>query len=478
EKTIGFINPKTKSETWMVVNAIPLFLSGQKIPNQVFVTLNDITQLKQIEKELRNSELRYRTLIQNSPAGIYQADVFGNTVYSNERLCSITGLEFDSMTRDGWIKAIHPEDQDEVVRRWREYVQSGGRWTMEYRQINQKTNQASWVYDEAVELLNEEGKRIGFIGSVVDLTEQKVAEEKLIKSEEKYRLLTENMKDVIWTLDTQTLRFTYISPSVESLRGFSVEEVLSGTLADALTEEGAQSITKLISEKTEEFNRGVITSDDFLTFEIPQPRKDGSLTWTEVITSLHPNPETGHLDLHGVTRDINERKTYENNLRKNEEKYRLLTENMKDVIWTLDTETMKVTYMSPSIEKLRGFTVEEAMEQGISDKLLNTGPEIVKALMQQQIAEFLKNPDGPEKYYTQEFKQLRKDGSTIWTEIVINYFLNKETGHVEMKGVSRDISDRKKSESERQCLFEIMQGVSRCKDLQQFLQLIHQMLAQ
>ncbi len=342
ERTIYFINPKNNKETWMVVDAIPQFRNNEKTAYRIFVTLNDITQLKQIEKELRNSELRYRTLIQNSPAGIYQADVQGNVTYANEQLCNITGLDFDSMIGTGWINGIHPDDQDQVVQRWQEFVQTGGRWTLEYRQLNQKSGQISWVYDEAVELLNEEGIRIGFIGSVVDLTEQKVAEEKLVKSEEKYRLLTENMKDVIWTLDT---------------------------------------------------------------------------------------------------------------------------------------ETKKITYMSPSIEKLRGYTVEEAMEQGIADKLLNANPETINALMQQQISEFLKNPDGPEKYYTQEFRQQTKDGGIIWTEIITNCFFNKETGHVELKGVSRDISERKQSELERQSLFEIMQGLSRSKNLDQFLQLIHQVLS-
>lgn len=339
ERTLGVYNLRKKQELWAVVNAIPQFRGTDRKPFMVFVTLQDITQLKQIEKELRNSELRYRTLIQNSPAGIYQADTQGNLLYSNDRLCAITGLDFDSMNGAGWVKAVHPDDQKEVVQRWQDFVQNGGRWSSEYRQLNQKTKQISWVYDEAVELLDGEGKRIGFIGSIVDLTEQKIAEEKLTKSEEKYRLLTENMKDVIWTLDT---------------------------------------------------------------------------------------------------------------------------------------ETMQITYMSPSIEKLRGFTVEEAMAQGISAKLLNAGTETIKTIMGKQISEFLKDPYGPEKYYTQEFQQLRKDGSTIWTEIITNYFINHETGHVELKGVSRDISERKQSELERQALFEVMQGLSRSKNLDQFLRSIHQ----
>ena len=342
QKTLGVYNTIKKKASWVVVSAIPQFREGEQKPYQVFVILNDITLLKQIETELRNSELRYRTLIQNSPAGIYQTDIYGNVTYVNDRLCNIYGLDRNDMLGTGWENGIHPDDRAEVDRRWLAFVQSGGKWSLEYRLLNQKTGQISWVYDEAVELLDEEETRIGYIGLVVELTDQKIAEEKLIKSEEKYRLLAENMKDVIWTLDT---------------------------------------------------------------------------------------------------------------------------------------ETMKVTYMSPSITKLRGFTVEEAMSQGIGQKLHNMDSETVSSMIKQQISEFLKDPDGPVKYHTQEFKQLKNDGSVIWTEIITNCFINPETGHVELKGVSRDISERKQSELERQSLFEIMQGLNRSKDLDQFLLLVHQVLS-
>lgn len=304
--------------------------------------MTDISMLKQVEKELRESESRYRTLIQNTPAGIYQTDAQGSLVYLNERICNLAGLTYDEMTGTGWLKAIHPEDREKVTQRWHDFIKTGGKWSMEYRLLNQKMEISTWVYDEAVEVVDESGLRIGFIGSKINLTEQKTTEDRLKKSEEKYRLLTENMKDVIWTLDT---------------------------------------------------------------------------------------------------------------------------------------ETMQITYMSPSIEKLRGFTVEEVMAQNIDQKLFNFDSAEIKAVIKKQIADYLQNPDAAQKYYVNEFLQSTKDGHTIWVEIITNYFLNPETGHVEMKGVSRDITDRKKAELERRSLFEIMQGLGSSKDLHEFLKLIHHQLS-
>jgi len=140
------------------------------------------------------------------------------------------------------------------------------------------------------------------------------AEEALRAEEEKYRILTESMKDVVWTLDTETLRFLYVSPSVEELRGFTPEEIMAEPLDAALTPEAAVSLKTLIRQRAEAFRAGHETTARFYTDVVQQPRKGGSTVWTEVISSYHLDEKTGHVVARAVTRDIATRKRVEDEL--------------------------------------------------------------------------------------------------------------------------------------------------------------------
>ncbi len=113
------------------------------------------------------------------------------------------------------------------------------------------------------------------------------AEESLRASEARYRFLTENMVDVVWTLDPKTGRFTYVSPSVEQLRGYTPEEVMAEPVDAALVGEGR--------------------SPRILSVRIDQPRRDGSLVPTEVVTKLITDDDGRIVEVLGVTRDISDR---------------------------------------------------------------------------------------------------------------------------------------------------------------------------
>ena len=125
------------------------------------------------------------------------------------------------------------------------------------------------------------------------LLSAKLADQALRKSEEQYRLLAENMKDVVWVLDTQTLYFTYMSPSVKELRGYTAEEVLKAPMTDALMPEISQYLVSNFGKRVELFLNGQAPTDKYYIDEIEQPTKEGSSVWTEVITNYYINPVTG-----------------------------------------------------------------------------------------------------------------------------------------------------------------------------------------
>ena len=146
-------------------------------------------------------------------------------------------------------------------------------------------------------------------------------EESLKKREEQYRILTENIKDVVWILDVDTLRFRYVSPSVYKMRGYSAEEILAQPVTHAMLPAVSELWVQRIRARVEDFRMGRQPPDRFYTDELEQPCKDGSSIWVEVISSYYFNPENERFEVRGVTREISARKQVEDALRRSEEKF-------------------------------------------------------------------------------------------------------------------------------------------------------------
>lgn len=141
---------------------------------------------------------------------------------------------------------------------------------------------------------------------------EKDTEAALRQSEERYhslfRLLAENVSDVIWILDLEAGKFRYVSPAVERMRGYRAAEVLAQDLVAALTPASYQFIQAVTPDRLKAFHAG---SRSYYVDELEQPCKDGSTVWTEATTSFRLNEDNGRLEVYGVSRNIHERKCNE-----------------------------------------------------------------------------------------------------------------------------------------------------------------------
>lgn len=136
-------------------------------------------------------------------------------------------------------------------------------------------------------------------------TQLRTAMQQLRRSEERHRLLADNASDVIWTMDAQG-RFTYVSPSVQRLRGYTVQEVLAQSMDEALTPESAAIAHQVFGRSFRCLQKGLPVPD--FRGELEQPCKDGSTVWTELTVSGMVNAEGSFVGFLGVTRDITERR--------------------------------------------------------------------------------------------------------------------------------------------------------------------------
>ena len=148
-----------------------------------------------------------------------------------------------------------------------------------------------WVYT----LRREEGHR-------------KDAEEKLKKSEELYRELTEDVTDVIWKTDSQ-FRFTYLSPSVEAQLGFKPEEFIGHHVFEMFTDEGIAIVMERIKQRKE--NKEEAINDVYSIFEVQHKCKDGSFIWGEVVSKAVYDKNKNVIGYHGISRDTTARKEME-----------------------------------------------------------------------------------------------------------------------------------------------------------------------
>ncbi|MEH2239007.1 PAS domain S-box protein [Nostoc sp.] len=164
----------------------------------------DINDAKLAELALQSGRQRYQLLAEASPVCIFNADIDGNWFYLNQRCTQITGLSLQESLGKGWTNALHPEDRDRVLSLWYEAAAGKVPSNCEYRFLHQD-GAVVWVIAQALPEIGDHGEIKGYIGTITDITERKLAEEALRESAERERAIAQVIQRMRQTLDLETI---------------------------------------------------------------------------------------------------------------------------------------------------------------------------------------------------------------------------------------------------------------------------------
>jgi PAS domain S-box-containing protein len=421
---------------WLLGDALPQREADGSTLWHGFIT--DITERKQAEEALRKSEAKFKDMVDTLPLAIHLTTGTEQvTNYVSPTMVKMFGYrKWDIPSVKEWCLLAYPDAtyRQQISEEWNRRVRRAIdiQLPIEPMEVVVTCKDGSqrtilWGYIP----LGEKNYAYG-----LDLTAHKQAEAALRESEEKHRLVVDNASEVIVVAQEGMLRM--VNPALVALLGYSEQELTTTPFSAFVHPEDRAWVVERHQKRQHDATIPI-------RYVFRMVTRDGQTRWVEVNTVSIT--WEGHPATLGLLGDITERQRAEAALRESEAKYRTLTESMKDVVWTLDTETWRFLYVSPSVEKLRGFTAAEIIAESVDAALTPAGSAHLKGLIRPLAEECRAGNLPPNRFYTEVVEQPRKDGTTVWTEVVTSYYFNPNTGHVEVRGVTRDITERRQAET-------------------------------
>jgi diguanylate cyclase (GGDEF)-like protein/PAS domain S-box-containing protein len=272
---------------------------------------SDITELRRTSADLEASELQFRLLAENSGEVIFLLSAEGIIRWVSPSLTPTLGWQPEEwIGRSGTDFLVHRGQTDQYRRNLRD-LQQGRPLVIARDQVLARDGSIHWVETAASLFVNGAGAADGTVARLRLVDDQVEAETKLRQSEERYRLLAENARDVIWTIAAAG-EISYVSPSVEWLRGLSPEQAMAQSLEEIHPAESRHLVQAYLQQVGRDCQQG----------HKPQPFRgeleyfcaDGSTVWCDVLALPVRNDDGSLRYLLGTSRDITERKRYEQEL--------------------------------------------------------------------------------------------------------------------------------------------------------------------
>ncbi len=395
----------------------------------------EITERKDTEKTLRESEEKFRLLSENSIDCVWVVDTRLRFTYLSPSVERIMGFKPEQWV--GTKLSSHFKKKEflkvgilaaKTIKNYKTFTHV----TFETKMLNSKNDEVDVEISSKV-LLNGQGKLIGLQGITRDITERKAAQEAIRESEERYKTLFEVAMDGILIADVETKRFKYANPALCKMLGYSAKELVEGlSISDIHPKDKLEHIISDFEAQA----RG----EKILTQNIPCLRKDGTIIYADINTTV-ALVDGKNCNI-GLFRDNSERKKAETALRESEEKTRMLTASANDAILMMDPEG-NISYWNKAAEQMFGYTEEEVIGKDLHALLV---PERFHAGFSKGFEGFKETGQGNAIGKTLEVAGVGKDGKEFPVELSLSAVKLKNRWNA--IGLIRDISKRKAAEEE------------------------------
>ncbi len=460
--------------------------------DEIIAIIIDITDRKQTERLILESEQRLAGIIEFLPDPTFAIDINGTVIAWNRAIEEMTGVKKELVLNKpghAYSKAFYKEDrpmlidlifsEDEKIIEKYDYVRKDGNiYTCEVYDSRFYDSSGAHLWGKAAPLLDMNGKLIGALEVIRDVTERRNIEDQIRLNYERVQvqlklnqMTRSSLQEITDFVLEEAVRITrseigYLAflnedESVLTMHSWSKNAMKDCAVIDKPVHYDVDS-TGLWGEAVRQ-RKPVITNN----YAEPNPLKKG-IPEGHIRINRHMNipvfvndhivlvaglgnkkDEYDETDVHQLTILMEnmwrliERRNAEEALRKSEEQFRFIAENTNDIIWIMN-ENFRTTYMSHSVEKHLGYKPEEYIRMPLLERL----PEESSAFMVQFIDEKLKKADAEPSFNSAvfELKHRHKNGAILWGEISVN-FTRAPDGKINgVIGVTRNIDDRKKAE--------------------------------
>lgn len=450
---------------WFAVH-ITCFNDGKQ--KWIILAHENTTERKLVEQELQQSEIRYRTVVENQTEFIVRWRPDGTRTFVNDAYCHYFGITREQALTTGFMDLIYEEDRQFVEQKISRLLSGVSYVETESHRVIRSDGSICWNEWTDQAIYHESGHLIEILAVGRDITERKQAETALLQSQARYQDLFDNSPVSLWEED-----FSLVKQRIDALREKGVadfseyfdrhpDELIELASLVRVIDVNKTTLDLYQSKSKEGFQKDLKTlmhtdvlehfRDDLLGLMSPTR----SFVWEGPDTTFQGQP----LDVivRGTTPlgyeddwsrvivsivDITERKRAENELRASEERFRQLADNIEEVFWMTEAETGRELYASPAAEKIWGISLETLLYK--PDVYVNSVLPEDRSLILRGI-EKEKNGEKVEM----EYRIMRPDGSVRWVWDRAFPIFDDEGRVKILAGISADITERKQNELEIQ----------------------------